>query len=127
MTSIEWLISKLGISEITHKKLFEKAKKNHKQEIIDAHSNGYKNLILGDDKVSEQYFAETYGSKGSDGHELDDDIPPTSQYFLTSSQTEISDEMIDNKAKQINLKFGASFAHGFILGVQWYREQIKTK
>ena len=46
---------------------------------------------------------------------------------VCSSQTEISDEMIDNKAKQINLKFGASFAHGFILGVQWYREQLKSK
>jgi hypothetical protein len=36
MTSIEWLISKLGISETTHKKLFEQAKEMHKQEIRDA-------------------------------------------------------------------------------------------
>ena len=33
MTSVEWLISKLGISEITHKKLFEQAKQMHKQEM----------------------------------------------------------------------------------------------
>ena len=32
-TSIEWLISKLGISELTHKKLFEQAKEMHKQEM----------------------------------------------------------------------------------------------
>jgi hypothetical protein len=32
MTSIEWLISKLGISETTHKKLFEQAKEMHKAE-----------------------------------------------------------------------------------------------
>ena len=37
------------------------------------------------DKFSELPEQE---SKGSDGHELDDDIPPTSQYFPTSSQTQ---------------------------------------
>ena len=65
-TAVEFLISKLGISKITHNKLFEEALQMEKKQIIDAHSNGYKNLILGDDKVSEQYFAKTYGSKGSD-------------------------------------------------------------
>jgi hypothetical protein len=67
MTSIEWLISKLGISEITHKKLFEQAKEMHKQEIIKVNRDGVdmavdkKPFIMG-----EQYYQETFVSKRSD-------------------------------------------------------------
>jgi hypothetical protein len=41
--------------------------------------------------------------------------------------TEISDEEIDIESKKINNRFGASFSHGFILGVKWYREQLKKQ
>ena len=44
---------------------------------------------------------------------------------VCSSQTEISDEEIEKAAQQINLKYGASFAHGFIMAIKWYREQLK--
>ena len=62
MTSIEWLIDKLGISEITHKKLFEQARQMHKQEIRDAHAFGqfYKHGC--DENTSEQYYNETFNN-----------------------------------------------------------------
>ena len=46
---------------------------------------------------------------------------------VCSSQTEISDEEIDIETNKINNKFGGSYSHGFILGVKWYREQLKNK
>ena len=65
MNSIEWLISKLGISETTHKKLFEQAKEMHKQEIIDAYDEGqeyeYQYHINNAPKFdSETYYQETF-------------------------------------------------------------------
>jgi len=65
MTSIEWLISKLGISEITHKKLFEQAKEMHKQEILNAYNKSFE---LRDKPYStaDKYYQETFVSKGSD-------------------------------------------------------------
>jgi hypothetical protein len=73
------------------------------------------------DKFSELPEQE---SKGSDGHELDDDIPPTSKYFPTSSQTEISDEKIEKQADIIDSGIHRMF---FITGAKWYREQLKQK
>ena len=46
---------------------------------------------------------------------------------LPKLQTEISDEEIEKAAQQINLKYGASFAHGFIMAIKWYREQLKSR
>jgi hypothetical protein len=63
MTSIEWLIDKLGISEITHKKLFEQARQMHKQEIRDALNEKSDETLS--DKFCDKYYQETYGSKGS--------------------------------------------------------------
>ncbi len=51
MTSVKWLIDKLAISEITHKKLFEQAIEMHKAEhgktwdkAIEAHENRGHNI-----------------------------------------------------------------------------------
>jgi hypothetical protein len=66
MTSIEWLIDKLGISEITHKKLFEQAKEMHKQEIIKAQSYAISNADMTNNKGyfdCEKYYEETYNNK----------------------------------------------------------------
>ncbi len=63
MTSIEWLIDKLGISEITHKKLFDQAKEMHKAEILAAantllyHSTGPSNT------AAETYYQETFNKQ----------------------------------------------------------------
>ena len=43
MTSIEWLIEKIGIIDIKdpyYKELFEEAQRIHKQEIIETRENG---------------------------------------------------------------------------------------
>jgi negative regulator of sigma E activity len=107
MTSIEWLIEAFEHSILTHEQvmqtigLFEQAKEMHYKETMEAMQKG---MELQEKENNRIGFRERNGL-----------LP----------QQEISDEMIDNKAKQINLKFGGSFAHGFILGVQWYREQLK--
>lgn len=74
MTAVEWFAKELKkrykrnnahltISEWAENmidKLAEQAKEIEKQQIIDAHNEGYLNLILGDDKVSEKYYNDTY-------------------------------------------------------------------
>jgi len=67
MTSIEWLIEKFKIylPSIHQKGLenaFEQAKEMHKQEIIDAWKDGYG----GNEHNSDEYYQETFVSKGSD-------------------------------------------------------------
>lgn len=84
-SSVEWLAEQLypaiKLNSKIINELVEQAKEMERKQIIDAFDS---TRIL----FAEEYYNETYGSKGSDGHELDDDIPPTSQYFPTSSQTE---------------------------------------
>ena len=77
-------------SEIFHKQQIKRAFIDGEENVWDRHKNEHKFEF----DTHEQYYQKTFCSKGSDGHELDDDIPPTSQYFPTSSQTEISDEEI---------------------------------
>jgi len=77
-------------------------------------------------RFTEEEWAElNNASKGSDGHELDDDIPPTSQYFPTYSQTEISDEEIEKFADEELGTIRTDFDFGVIQGMKWYREQLK--
>ena len=107
MTAVTWLLEELKKVHHPTEAMIMYAKKLEKQQMIDAYWGGLNGSIndyseskqVGSEiidikygKGADQYYNETYGSKGSDGHELDDDIPPTSQYFPTSSQTEISDE-----------------------------------
>jgi len=133
MTATEWLEKEIyargPIGEDTPiwlKELYEQAKEMEKQQIIDA-ANLKKEDRWFDAKLynncGEQYFAETYGSKGSDetkGGEL--------ATFNTSSQTEISDEEIYKAS--IDYDNGATYetpiGH-FIAGAKWYREQLKKK
>ena len=129
-TSIEWLIKKIT-NEIMNEEYIDKlsiektnllrnyvkqAKEMHKQEIIDAYYQcGRDNFehIKVINRSATEYYQETFGSKGSDE--------------VVLPQQEISDEEVENEVKKINLKFGASFSYGFILGVKWYREQLKKK
>ena len=70
---------------------------------------------------AKKYYAETYGSKGSDElheHNLEE-IP-------TSSQTEISDEEI-RKAFTIETLTQTTIYEGEIRGAKWYREQLKQR
>jgi hypothetical protein len=67
MTSIEWLIEAL---ENPHKNINwedtkQQAKEMHKKEIIDAHLDG-QSLVSCKDEYAEQYYQETFVSKGSE-------------------------------------------------------------
>ena len=71
----------------------------------------------------EQYYNETYGSKGSD--EIEKSEKPIN---LTSSQTEISDEEIEKEANNLfagDLMWSERIA--FKVAIKWYREQLKKK
>jgi hypothetical protein len=131
MTSIEWLISKLGISEITHKKLFEQAKKIHKQEIIDAYNKSFE---LRDKPYStaDKYYQETFVSKGSDDKNYTENY--TDNYpeldginnLIPKQRIEISDEEIEKAANEHfegDLMWSERIA--FKLAIRWYREQLK--
>jgi hypothetical protein len=69
MTSIEWLIEELTPSIALQQKyideLKDKAKEMHKQEIEDAYWDGGQNIPMSE-KSCEQYYQETFVSKGSD-------------------------------------------------------------
>jgi hypothetical protein len=109
MTSIEWLIDKLGISEITHKKLFEKAKEMHKEDMSDSYKDGWMSC--------EKWFEDK---------ELDDHIVETNE-MVELPQQEISDEEIALQAYKYEQYefYGAGTA--FEQGAKWYREQLKER
>jgi len=77
MTSIEWLVKELyargPIGQDTPtwlKELYEQSKQMYKQEILDAHIAGQP-LYSCQSEKAEQYYQETFVSKGSDDHIVD--------------------------------------------------------
>jgi hypothetical protein len=68
MTSIEWLINAMENpnKNINWQDTKQQAKEMHKQEIIDAYDKGEFND--GIKEFAEQYYKETFVSKGSDDH-----------------------------------------------------------
>jgi hypothetical protein len=130
MTSIEWLVNEIKSFGIDTKFInngIEQAKEMHKLEIIDARDNMQKSCIELANKINphlfefnkkdaEQYYNETYGSKGSDEHHEDNLVE-----IVTSSQTEISDEEID----EMLFHHSNEYAIGFKDAIKWYREQLK--
>ena len=62
-TAVEWLVEQLvdtKFKENATKYILEQAKQMEKEQIVDAHYQGYRNNI-GTTEVSEQYYNETYG------------------------------------------------------------------
>ena len=67
-TAVEWLITQVNSEQYQIAfgqtyisiDLIEQAKQMEKEQIIDAHYQGYRNDI-GTTEVSEQYYNETYG------------------------------------------------------------------
>ena len=148
-TAVEWLIEQIKKEHPFWTSIFEQAKEMEKQQIIDA-AERWKGTDF-----AEKYYAETYGSKGSDEHPEDNlvEIP-------TSSQTEISDESwegCDGCTEQDEIMYKNGYVKGynaaiaelpkeisdeeienyakqnafqyyeFISGAKWYREQLKSK
>lgn len=73
MTAVNWMIKKLierhsGEVGKEYIKIFEEAKQMEKQQIKDAWNNGAYCGDMINIENSEDYFDETYGSKGSDEH-----------------------------------------------------------
>jgi predicted DNA binding protein len=104
MTSIEWLRNKLYQHEhhinildvATINGYFEQAKEMHKQEITDAFDSGVEDDGYIDN--AEQYYQETFVSKGSDDH-----ISDISK-MVEVPQQEISEEAKKRAANYMSLK-----------------------
>jgi hypothetical protein len=151
MTSIEWLENEIkksihyyrliedieSKSTIVQSNIFEQAKLLHKQEIIDAWEMGRFNID--DVGLGEQYYQETFVSKGSDEtkeeslvekmipHQLKYNLDVMEKLTRTSPQQEISDEEIE-KASYKFWNFNEHTASSaWKLGAKWYREQLKQK
>jgi len=123
MTSIEWLIEQLmerGFQEKNFE-ILNQAKLIHKQEIIDAYTIGSYDMAEKEFKP-EQYYQETFVSKGSDNH-----ISDISK-MVEVPQQEISDEEIEKSANYFYPLLGEQSKKAlWINGCKWYREQLKTK
>jgi uncharacterized protein YnzC (UPF0291/DUF896 family) len=138
MTSIEWLIEELTPSIALQQKyideLKDKAKEMHKVEIIDAYNQGDYDVYNGKSYITaEQYYQETFGSKGSDvtSSQTTSDKWKEYQDWL-NEPPEISDEEIEKGAKEWYNKEGAYSASAIALktwvyAIRWYREQLKNK
>ena len=138
MTAVEWLIEELKKVHHPTEAMIMYAKKLEKQQIIDAYDLGsLSEMQYPNPKTvienGEQYYNETYGSKGSDEkinfveipqEQLEKERNPNYKYFDTSSQTEISDEEIEMAALHHEPRITR---RAFKSGAKWYREQLKQR
>jgi hypothetical protein len=137
MTSIEWLIEQyekaftLKVNNVMTS-IIEQAKEMHKQEIIDAYKVDVDEFPTQLSDRAEQYYQETFVSKGSDNHIVD------TNEMVELPQQEISDEEIDNAVVIGYENVGDEklfpnhtdkdiWMNGFYEGAKWYREQLKQK
>ena len=146
MTSIEWLVKELytemnmsGDGRVLDE-ILEQAKQMYKQEIMKA-VDLPKNKRWYDAKLynscGEQYYQETFVSKGSDEVELpkqdvdklgNEDVLKLG--YDVELHKEISDEEIEKASwkYEVRNKFDTSFIReAFIKGCEWYREQLKQR
>jgi hypothetical protein len=125
MTSIEWLIEQFKDYDFLlslHQFDIEQAKEMHKQEIIDAYETSHISMM-----TSEQYYQETFVSKGNDETLKDYHIVESNE-MVELPQQEISDEEIEKAAREYdnNVIYGPPLVH-FEQGAFWYREQLKQR
>jgi hypothetical protein len=68
MTSIEWLIEKLGWNNRSDaiNRIVDEAKEMHRFEIEEAFKHGKLPPFLGQVQTAKEYYQETFGSKGTD-------------------------------------------------------------
>ena len=134
MTAVNWLDEQLqdtmyfvygytdGVRKVTipledYMKFKQEALELEKEQIKDAYANAVMKennsdyIGMHEQSSAEIYFAETYGSKGSDA---------------TSSQTEISDGEIEKAFTNASERL-SEYKEGLIDGAKWYREQLKKK
>ena len=138
MNSIEWFVNqveKISNNKTLSKqksidlynKAIEEAKEMHKQEIIDfaRHClNKAKDTdILTAFINTQQYYQETFGSKGSD---------TLKDYHIvdTNEMVEISDEEIEKESwgyREVTKDMEIPPNEDWSNGAKWYREQLKQK
>ena len=135
-TSIEWLRNELVNNENIRWRgtninvLIEQAKEMHKAEILAAFTEGASDGFYGEsDSNREQYYQETFGSKGSDDkkinlveipqEQLEKERNANYKYFSIDEPPEISDEEIEKEAKNHHNYYEWS------AGAKWYKEQLK--
>jgi hypothetical protein len=113
MTSIELLFNKLWEEpkdKLTWNSILEEAKEMHKSEILAAFTegadDGYDGIY---DSNREQYYQETFVSKGSDD---------TKEESKQETLEEAAESLFPDSSIQKRI---------FIKGAKWYREQLKTK
>jgi hypothetical protein len=108
MTSVQWMIDELikkHVGKVGNEyiEIFEKAKEMHKQEIIDAVGVGSqfdRDYLYGYHDKAEQYYHETFVSKGSDFKQF-------SLYehkdTITSADTQVSKTFLESVPQQETL------------------------
>jgi hypothetical protein len=137
MTSIDFIVKELKLEGYDY--TIQQAKEMHKQEIEDAYNasmlneGGERYNIVAGEKFNafdnaDDYYQETFGSKGSDDTLKDYHIVDTNE--MVSFQTEISDEEIfKGILKHCSIPHDRILAevNAMIDGAKWYREQLKSK
>ncbi len=149
MKSIEWSMQeimgkdfRLTISDNDLNK-YQQAVEMHKQEIIDAFGVGSqfdRDYLYGYHDKAEQYYQETFVSKGSDDkkinlveipqEQLEKERNPNYKYFNIDEpklpQQEISDEEIEKVSATLDYDHISEIVM-WEKGARWYREQLKNK
>ena len=117
-TAIDWLFQQLWETpkdKLTWYSILKEAKAMKKEQIINTFKEAQVLVVLDDTKRAEQYYNETYESKGSDDHIGD-----------VNEMVEISDEEIIKLANEYIL-YNDSKRQWVIEGMKLYREQFKKK
>jgi hypothetical protein len=147
MTSIEWLIEEIlskgffkesvTLTNIDH--LQYKAEEIHKEEIKNAWDNRNKDVIKSDGKTSEQYYQETFVSKGSATKEeskqetleeaanIDFSLFKKGVFKWQQEQQLPQQEISDKKILDVayDKYVIEDEIEAFIQGANWIQEQIK--
>lgn len=117
-SAVEWLFEKLWEEpkdKLTWYSILEQAKEMEKEQIINTFKEAQVLVVLDDTKRAEQFYYETYESKGSDDHIGD-----------ANKMVEISDEEIIKLLNEYIL-YNDSKRQWVIEGMKLYREQLKKK
>ena len=148
-TAVEWFIDQIKEYDFTPssnneeyvivmpKWIFDakrdEAKEMEKQQIIEAVSFGDCRGRVTTYLTDEQYYNETYGSKGSETTSSQTTSDKWKEYQDWLNEVpEISDEEIEKGAKEWYEKEGhykpsAIALKTWVYAIKWYREQLKTK
>jgi hypothetical protein len=132
MTSIEF-IEQMYYSEfngVNHIELFEQAKEMHKKEIIQAFDSGVEDDGYIDN--AEQYYQETFVSKGSDDHisDISKMVELPKQYVNKLGNEDVPKLGYDADIREIALKnypFGNAERNAFIAGYNKSKETLYTE